>query len=727
MNDERSKDELGDVFEELNAGEEEAREVIESIAAAGDAETEDDFPVLEDDAMTGIFADEIIEEEEIPDPGFNWLAAVFATLLLGSIGLFLFNAYRSIQQQESFDTLVGNLVSMQSSLADIENNATAAFEGKADAFSGLALARDRLNDELNAFDGLVASHTSRGNDLPLEFEQSLDATKTNWSALDSNIGGLIRRQADLVSIRDQLGTLTQVTGELLSRAQSLTNKLASQNASFDLSNAAIRQSFLLQRMAANTERFVAGEDGWQNAVRQFEHDTLILGLVKDEVRDFSGEDVLPELGQIDSLYQGLVVDAKNILTNTGDYVEASDIKNQIVSGAESLEDITDPMLINLSGSGEMAEIEATDNRLQIILGILAGLGLIGLIWAVIRQQTNRDKATSLRTKRSEDAVIKLLDEMGDLAQGDLTVEAQVTNEITGAIADSVNFAIGEMRILVNGIKQASMEMTTTTADSETLIAQLLTSNDAQSEEIQNAVSEVEKMSSTMDSMSKSALESSDRARVSAKSAKKGADAVRNTIVGMNSTRNQIQDTSKRLKRLGESSQQINEIVNLIQDVTEQTNVLSLNASIQAAMAGEAGRGFAVVAEEVQRLADRSARASSEISELVKTIQQDANNAIASMEATTSEVVTGATMADEAGQALDEIETISQQLLDAIERLAAQATEESASAKTVTERMNTLKNATEQSDLSVSQVAAALGQIRDVAGKLDKSVAGFTLP
>lgn len=359
--------------------------------------------------------------------------------------------------------------------------------------------------------------------------------------------------------------------------------------------------------------------------------------------------------------------------------------------------------------------------------MLAALGIAGLIWSVIRQQRKRDAVTALRTKRSEDAVIKLLDEMGDLAQGDLTVEAEVTNEITGAIADSVNFAIGEMRILVNGIKQASTEMTSTTADSETLIAQLLTSNDAQSEEIQNAAVEVEKMSFTMANMSKSALESSDRARISAQSAKNGADAVRNTIVGMNSTRNQIQDTSKRLKRLGESSQQINEIVNLIQDVTEQTNVLSLNASIQAAMAGEAGRGFAVVAEEVQRLADRSARASSEITELVKTIQQDANNAIASMEATTSEVVTGATMADEAGQALDEIETISQQLLDAIEKLASQATDESKSAKTVTDRMSTLKTATEDSDLSVSQVAAALGQIRDVAGKLDKSVAGFRLP
>ena len=317
--------------------------------------------------------------------------------------------------------------------------------------------------------------------------------------------------------------------------------------------------------------------------------------------------------------------------------------------------------------------------------------------------------------------------MGDLAQGDLTVEAEVTNEVTGAIADSVNFAIGEMRILVKGIISASNEMANVTEDSEELIAQLLTSNDTQSEEILSAAQEIENMSGTMNRMSQSALSSSTRAKETAESAKKGATAVRNTILGMNTSRNQIQDTSKRLKRLGESSQQINEIVNLIKDVTEQTNVLSLNASIQAAMAGEAGRGFAVVAEEVQRLADRSARASSEITDLVKTIQQDANSAIASMETTTQEVIAGATMADEAGQALDEIEKISQNLYEAIERVASEATEESNVANRISQRMNTLKSATEESDLSVSQVAAAIGQIRDVAGKLDKSVAGFRLP
>ena len=726
MNDERPKDDLSNIFEGLGAPDVEADASQESEVFAEGMEEDEAFPVLEDEAFAGIFSDEI-DDEEIPDPEFNWTAVVFACLLIGSVSIYLFNAFRDIQQQESFDSLVTKLVSVQSSLSKVESSASAAFEGSAAAFTELAAARNDLGTELSAYESLVSNHLDKGNALPSDFKQELVNAKVKWTELDSNIGSLMGRQVSLSSIREQLRTLSGVTSDLLIQTEDLAQKLDGQNASFDLLNAAIRQRYLSQRMVDNTARFVAGEDGWQNAVRQFKHDTLILGLVKDEARTFSGDNALPHLDRIDSLYGKLVNDAENILANTGDYVEASDVKQKIEEGAEKLEEITDPMLTNLSGSGDEAGMESISNLLQVILGVLAALGIAGLIWSVIRQQRKRDAVTALRTKRSEDAVIKLLDEMGDLAQGDLTVEAEVTNEITGAIADSVNFAIGEMRILVNGIKQASTEMTSTTADSETLIAQLLTSNDAQSEEIQNAAVEVEKMSFTMANMSKSALESSDRARISAQSAKNGADAVRNTIVGMNSTRNQIQDTSKRLKRLGESSQQINEIVNLIQDVTEQTNVLSLNASIQAAMAGEAGRGFAVVAEEVQRLADRSARASSEITELVKTIQQDANNAIASMEATTSEVVTGATMADEAGQALDEIETISQQLLDAIEKLASQATEESKSAKTVTDQMSTLKTATEDSDLSVSQVAAALGQIRDVAGKLDKSVAGFRLP
>ena len=457
---------------------------------------------------------------------------------------------------------------------------------------------------------------------------------------------------------------------------------------------------------------------------QFEKDVKLFGEVNNDIRRMGGVAVSGDLSDIDQSYERLVSSAASIMGNVEDYFTIRDAATRISNLSDSMQS---GLGDTISGIGNDADKLPFLKNLPWILGGLGLLGLVGLIWALLRQNQKREQVNKLRTKRAEDAVIKLLDEMGDLAQGDLTVEAEVTNEVTGAIADSVNFAIGEMRILVNGIKTASNEMSNTTEDSEQMIAQLLTSNDAQSEVILGAAQEIERMSETMSGMSHLALQSSERAQVAADSAKKGAAAVRDTIVGMNSTRNQIQDTAKRLKRLGESSQQINEIVNLIQDVTEQTNVLSLNASIQAAMAGEAGRGFAVVAEEVQRLADRSARASGEITELVKNIQQDANNAIASMETTTEEVITGATMADQAGQALDEIERISQELLEVIEKVAAEATEESKVANTISGRMNTLKSATEQSDMSVSQVAGALGQIRDVVDKLDKSVAGFRLP
>lgn len=677
-----------------------------------------------DDPMALDMFDDSLEEAEIPDVGTNWAAIVFGLLALVASGLLLFDLYRNVEEQASYDSLVNNLVLIERSVSDVGNTAARAFEGDANAFVKLSELRDDLGKSLEQYQVLTDAHINSGYAVPPNFDTGVRGARDQWSALGTRMEQFINSEQGLAAIRTQLSTLTDETKGLLLQSESLTERLVAENTPFDLLNATIRQRYLIRRMVGNTERFIGGEQGWQDAVRQFEYDALILGLVNTEVRKFAGDRPLPEMNRIDALYQQLVADADDILANTGDYVDASTLKDQIDQNSSQLEQITDPLLFNLSNSDEM---RGKDNTWRSVLGALMALGIIGLILSVVRHQRKREVVTSTRTKRSEDAVIKLLDEMGDLAQGDLTVEAQVTNEITGAIADSVNFAIGEMRILVSGIKSASTEMAATTGDSEALIAQLLTSNDVQSEEIQNAAQEVEKMSVTMEKMSHSAMESSENARVSAQSAKKGAEAVRNTIVGMNNTRNQIQDTSKRLKRLGESSQQINEIVNLIQDVTEQTNVLSLNASIQAAMAGEAGRGFAVVAEEVQRLADRSARASSEITELVKNIQQDANNAIASMEATTTEVVSGATMADEAGQALDEIEQISQRLLETIENVASKATEESAVAKTVTERMNTLKSATEQSDLSVSQVAAALGQIRNTVGKLDQSVSGFRLP
>jgi len=211
----------------------------------------------------------------------------------------------------------------------------------------------------------------------------------------------------------------------------------------------------------------------------------------------------------------------------------------------------------------------------------------------------------------------------------LTVEAKVTDQMTGAIADSINFAIREMRDMVSRIKHSSTLVGKESEASRHTADQLMLATEQQVKTIAATAGGVEKMAKEMRAMSMKARESSEVARGSTDVAKRGAESVRRTIRGMDDMREQIQATAKRIKRLGESSQQIAEVVGIIDDIADQTNILSLNASIQAAAAGDAGRGFAVVAEEVQRLAERSAAATRQIESLVKTIQSDTNEAVAS--------------------------------------------------------------------------------------------------
>lgn len=244
-----------------------------------------------------------------------------------------------------------------------------------------------------------------------------------------------------------------------------------------------------------------------------------------------------------------------------------------------------------------------------------------------------------------------MNEMGDLADGDLTVRATVTEDITGAIADSVNYTIEELSVLVRRINDASIRVTTATESAQRTSDELLSATERQAQELRLAGETAQSMASSMSAASEDALQSAQVARRSLEAAQKGAAAVEDTIKGMNDIREKIQETSKRIKRLGESSQEIGEIVELISDITEQTNVLALNAAIQAASAGEAGRGFSVVAEEVQRLAERSAEATKQIGAIVKTIQTDTGDAVAAMENATRDVVDGARLSETAGQEL----------------------------------------------------------------------------
>ena len=347
--------------------------------------------------------------------------------------------------------------------------------------------------------------------------------------------------------------------------------------------------------------------------------------------------------------------------------------------------------------------------------------------ALVSDARSRAEESARQNRETQDAILKLLDEMGSLADGDLTIEAEVTDQITGAIADSVNFAVKEMRDLVVRINDASHRVAAESEATASNARELSRASANQADEITNTTERVQTMARSMQEMSSEARRSAEVARSSVDVAKRGAQAVRDTIRGMDGMREQIQETSKRIKRLGESSQQIGDIVSLIDDIAEQTNILSLNAAIQADMAGEAGRGFAVVADEVQRLAERSAEATRQIADLVKNIQSDTNEAVTSMEQATQGVVDGTRLADAAGQALGEIESVSQQLSDLIGGMAEAAQRQSQAATEVSGHMNSIRNVTSETSRDAQTTAESIGKLSSLAHELQDSVAGFKLP
>jgi twitching motility protein PilJ len=321
----------------------------------------------------------------------------------------------------------------------------------------------------------------------------------------------------------------------------------------------------------------------------------------------------------------------------------------------------------------------------------------------------------------------LLDEMGDLADGDLTVEATVSEDITGAIADSVNYAIEALRTLVIGINTTVYKVSSSAIESRDNAMRLTDASSQQATQITGISNSIEQMSKSAEGMSKEAAQSADVAQRSVSVAHKGTEAVRNTIRGMDEIREQIQETAKRIKRLGESSQEIGDIVELIDDIADQTNILALNAAMQAAMAGEAGRGFAVVADEVQRLAERSGNATKQIETLVRTIQSDTNEAVSSMETSTGGVVKVSSLAEAAGAALGEIETVSNFLAKSTRQISKISQIQASLANEINHGMTAVRTISEESAVGTTETAHAIGALVDVAGELRQSVAGFRLP
>ncbi|MGH8271875.1 MAG: methyl-accepting chemotaxis protein, partial [Gammaproteobacteria bacterium] len=364
--------------------------------------------------------------------------------------------------------------------------------------------------------------------------------------------------------------------------------------------------------------------------------------------------------------------------------------------------------------------------------VLGGIALILIILLILRYQLTGDarrsaRAQLMQNERNQEAILRLLDELGTLADGDLTVHLAVTEDITGAISDSINYTVEALRELVVTINDTALEVDATARQTEATASHLAEATENQSRQISSATESITRMAGSIEQVSANADRASEVARHSVDVAHNGGEAVRRTIEGMTNIREAIQETAKRMKRLGESSQEIGDIVELINDIAEQTNILALNAAIQASTAGEAGRGFGVVADEVQRLAERAGSATRQIETLVRTIQSDTSEAILSMEQSTSGVVSGAHLAENAGHALDEIEKVSNTIAELIEIISGAAREQATVAGEVSGTMGVIQEITSQTAEGTAVTARSIGKLAALSADLRRSVSGFTLP
>jgi twitching motility protein PilJ len=439
---------------------------------------------------------------------------------------------------------------------------------------------------------------------------------------------------------------------------------------------------------------------------------------------FKGTPVVTKLVQFADLYSVVKKNVTEILKNSSELFKVHEAASKIRSQSSILLKASENLVSNIRPHDEHVE---TSTVIAIGFTALSLVLMFTLSFSLVRSSRTRLIDSQDQNDKNQRAILRLLDEMTNLADGDLTTHTTVTEDITGAIADSVNYSIDALRDLVGTINKTAVQVGSAVRKTQNTTGQLAEASIAQAKEITSTSSAITKISKSMSNISEKAGDSAEVARKSVGIAHNGGETVRQTIAGMEIIREQIQETSKRIKRLGESSQEIGDIVNLITEISDQTNILALNAAIQASMAGEAGRGFAVVADEVQRLAERTGDATKQIEALVKTIQADTNEASVSMEQSTANVVKGAKLTENAGSALDRIEQVSMNLAQRILEISDSTKLQASEGVKITKSMGVIQQITRKTSEGSGQASNSIGELSSMVDVMRKSVAGFKLP
>ncbi|OHE85265.1 MAG: chemotaxis protein [Lysobacterales bacterium RIFOXYD1_FULL_69_11] len=558
-----------------------------------------------------------------------------------------------------------------------------------------------------------------------------------WTPLGASAEQMIASERAVLGLADNASSFAGQVPQLQANLDELVRAMSSSGSTSSQVYLALRQVVLSGTMARRITEIQAGGPAAATAGDALARDAAVFDNVMTGLREgdetlgvtaLSNGGALAALGQAQALWTDMKEDLDAILSTSQNLFRAQAAADSITAGSDQLLADSRRLFDSFTAFGSLRDTSILGNLwISIISGALALIAIAGLLYSLNRLQQKRYETTKELNDRNQEAIMRLLDEMGSLAEGDLTVKATVTEDMTGAIADSINFAVEQLRSLVQTITDTSVQVASSAQETQATAMHLAEAAEHQAQEISSASGRISEIAASIDQVSKNSAESAEVAQRSVQIATKGAGVVRQTIQGMDSIRDQIQETSKRIKRLGESSQEIGSIVELINDISEQTNILALNAAIQAASAGEAGRGFAVVADEVQRLAERASNATKRIETLVQTIQSDTNEAVSSMEQTTSEVVAGARLAEDAGTALGEIEKVSSDLSGLIQGISTAAQQQSGAAANITQTMNTIQQITSQTTQGANQTAESIGNLAQLAADLRRSVADFKLP
>jgi twitching motility protein PilJ len=652
-------------------------------------------------------------------------AIFLAVLLIAALAGFIYTGYVVLQDGQRDAEYLETTGDLRVLMQQISASSREATDGKAEAFDRLERSRSRFDKSLKSL--------ANGAEAKAMLASNINGLSQLWNGVDEASKTIVSNREGILFLREVALTLNESIPELQQEYNFVVEILIESGGQADQVVLAQRQSWLAERIARNVDKMLEGGDGAKDAADQFNLDASLFGSVLAgmldgnaamRIRKVDEDEAVQSLTQISELYDFVNSSVDKIFQASPELLKSREAADRILTNSPAMQTQLTQLAEEVDSLGSVRPI--TGNTVLIIGGFIIAI-LVMFAFINFRNTRARLNAEEETNEANQIAILRLLDELSNLADGDLTSKATVSEDFTGAIADSINFTIDQLRILVSRINETAVEVSDSAETTQGTALHLAEAAEHQAQEIAGASAAINEMAVTIDQVSSNASESAAVAERSVKIANTGAEVVQSTIDGMDTIREQIQDTAKRIKRLGESSQEIGDIVSLINDIADQTNILSLNAAIQASMAGDAGRGFAVVADEVQRLAERSSAATKQIEALVKTIQSDTNEAVISMEQTTAEVVRGARLAQDAGVALEEIETVSANLAELIQNISNAARQQAASAGHISNTMNVIQEITLQTSSGTTETASSIGTLAEMAVQLRTSVEGFKLP